>query len=50
MVEQDEAFYRDVEKQEWPFVIVHTKAFGLAISLLITVRENIRYDAGIHAR
>lgn len=37
-------FYRAVQKQEWPSVIVHTKAFGLAISLLTTVIENIRYD------
>lgn len=37
-------FYGAVQKQEWLFVIVHTKAFGLAISLLTTVIENIRYD------
>lgn len=37
-------FYRAVQKQEWLFVIVHTKTFGLAVSLLTIAIENIRYD------
>lgn len=43
MVEEVEVFYRAVQKQEWPFVMVHTKTFGLAISLLTIIIENIRY-------
>lgn len=43
MVEQDKVFLHRCSEARVA-VIVHTKAFGLAISLLTTVIENIRYD------
>lgn len=36
--------YRACSEHEWPFLIVHNKAFGTAISLLSAIIENIRYD------